>query len=98
MPKQKSSTVAIVLKERGQRYGAFFDHAIIAQSLQDAMRAAPGWLRLAPDQKECFCMLSHKIARVLNGDPNYLDSWVDCAGYIQLVIDRLEKESRDAKA
>jgi hypothetical protein len=34
-------------------------------------------------------MICHKIARILNGDPNYADSWVDIAGYAQLVADRL---------
>ena len=30
-------------------------------------------------------MIQHKIARVLNGDPNYPDNWHDIAGYARLV-------------
>jgi hypothetical protein len=35
-------------------------------------------------------MVAHKIARIINGDPNYSDSWVDVAGYAKLVADRLD--------
>jgi hypothetical protein len=34
-------------------------------------------------------MIMHKIARIMNGDPNYRDSWVDIAGYAQIVADRI---------
>jgi hypothetical protein len=42
------------------------------------------------DQREALDMIAHKIGRILNGDPNYADSWVDIAGYAKLVADRLE--------
>ena len=44
---------------------------------------------LSPDQREALEMIAHKIARILNGDPDYADSWHDIAGYAQLVADRL---------
>jgi len=37
-------------------------------------------------------MIAHKIGRILNGDPNYADSWIDIAGYAKLVADRLTVE------
>ncbi len=37
-------------------------------------------------------MIFHKIARIINGDPNYADSWVDIAGYATLVANRLENK------
>ena len=82
-------TVEAILEERGQRYGEFADHANIAQALKDEMRTSPGWKRLAPDQREALEMVQHKVARILNGDPDYADSWVDIAGYSQLVANRL---------
>lgn len=39
-------------------------------------------------------MIQHKIARILNGDPDYVDNWVDIAGYAKLVADRLQAVSR----
>lgn len=34
-------------------------------------------------------MVAHKIGRILNGDPNYHDSWHDIIGYTKLVADEL---------
>jgi Domain of unknown function (DUF6378) len=82
-----------VLAERGARYGRFVDHAAISQGLKDVMRAAPGWAKLSMDQRESLEMVQHKIARVLNGDPDYADNWVDMAGYSRLVEKRLSGEA-----
>lgn len=79
-----------VLAERGNRYGKFEDHAKIAQDLKAIMQATPGWQRLNPMQKEALEMNAHKTARILNGDPNYKDSWTDIIGYTKLVEDTLE--------
>lgn len=86
--------VTATLIERGSRYGVFAQHAQITQDLKDVMRETPNWNALQPDQKEALDMVQHKIGRILNGDPNYLDSWVDLVGYAQLVADRLQGVSR----
>lgn len=52
----------------------------------------PAWEGLAPDQREALEMIAHKIGRILNGDPNYIDSWTDVAGYATLVAQRLEAD------
>jgi len=82
-----------ILKERGSRYGDFKTHAEISQKLRAIM-----WCNV--QQKEAFKhfhiealdMIAHKIGRIINGDPNYIDSWRDIAGYAQLVVKELEKE------
>lgn len=79
-----------VLAERGERYGRFVTHASITQSLKEIMRATPKWRSLHADQAEALDMVAHKIGRILNGDPNYADSWVDIEGYAKLVRVRLE--------
>jgi Domain of unknown function (DUF6378) len=89
----KTQSTDAMLAERGLRYGAFKDHAAIAQALKDVMRATPGWPRLEPDQKEALEMIQHKIARVINGDPDYQDNWTDLAGYPRLVEKRLQGEA-----
>jgi hypothetical protein len=35
-------------------------------------------------------MIVHKISRIVNGNPDKVDHWVDIAGYATLVADRLE--------
>jgi hypothetical protein len=37
-------------------------------------------------------MIAHKIGRIINGDPDYIDSWDDIAGYAKLVADRLRSD------
>lgn len=83
------SDVDVTLKERGERYGDFTTHAAIAQALKDVMRAAPGWHALRPFQREALEMTANKVGRILNGDPDYADSWHDISGYAKLVEDRL---------
>jgi hypothetical protein len=89
------------LEERGKRYGRFTSHAEIAQDLKGRIhihlmaRALGGRDgRLAPDQQEALDMICHKIGRIINGDPDYADSWIDIAGYAQLVADRLNGVER----
>lgn len=85
-----TTDISSVLAERGTRYGSFEGHAKIAQALKLVMANTPKWGTLSPDQAEALEMVAHKVARILNGDPNYADSWVDIAGYATLVADRLE--------
>lgn len=90
----KPDTVEEILTERGNRYGKFEDHAAIAQDIKMIMRRHDQWAYLASDKKEALEMIAHKIARIINGDSNYVDSWVDIAGYAKLVADRLQGISR----
>ena len=83
-----------ILKERGNRYGRFSGTAKIVQSIKTAMQEGRNWQRLSDDKKEALEMVAHKIARILNGDQEYLDSWTDIVGYAQLVVDNL-KEAQD---
>lgn len=80
------------LAERGTRYGEFTDHAKITQAIKRAMMLGRNWDSLADDMKESLEMLAHKMGRILNGDPNYHDSWHDIVGYTKLVADRILKD------
>ena len=88
--------ITTTLTERGQRYGKFTGHAEITINLKAEIgRAiAKTGCSLQPDQLEALHMIAHKIGRIINGDPNYADSWVDIAGYAQLVADRLNGVER----
>jgi hypothetical protein len=90
-----TSDVSATLAERGNRYGEFKGHAEVTQLLK-AVVSFQLALRnkfLDPDQQEALDMIFHKIGRIVNGDPNYADSWHDIAGYAKLVDDRLNKEN-----
>lgn len=92
-----SEDIAATLQERGTRYGKFPDHARITQTLKFTMQTTPNWTRLAPDQAEALEMIQHKIGRILNGDPDYHDSWHDIEGYARLVADRLAPQESDGQ-
>ena len=77
------------LAERGKRYGDFAGHAGVTQRIKAAIISAPRYARLTPSQREALEMIAHKIGRILNGDPNYPDSWHDIAGYATLVEQEL---------
>lgn len=81
--------ISETLAERGSRYGKFSGHASVTQALKDDMRACTSWQSLNYSQREALEMIAHKIGRIINGDPNYADSWHDIAGYAKLVEDQL---------
>jgi hypothetical protein len=89
-----------LLEERGKRYGVFADHAMVTISLKYILREymSERFKLMAPDQQEALDMICHKIGRIICGDPTYIDSWDDIAGYAKLVADRLrEGVSADPK-
>lgn len=91
-----SNELTLTLQERGRRYGTFVGHAQVTQQLKEVMVLAlkARGRNLADDQQEALEMIAHKIGRIVNGDPDYADSWHDIAGYAQLVADRLNGVER----
>lgn len=93
-----NNQIDAILAERERRYGKFLELAKISQSLQAVMRHANSRLdKMQPDQREALEMIAHKIARILNGDPDYLDNWIDIAGYATLVANRLQERGRETE-
>ena len=86
------------LIERNSRYGSLKGHARITQALKESMHSfvryedgkGRSWDALSDDKKEALDMIAHKIGRILNGDPEYYDSWHDIVGYAKLIADTLE--------
>jgi len=90
--------ISSTLEERGSRYGSFDTHAEITQQLKFVINKSlfDQKKSLTPSMKEALDMIAHKIGRIINGDPFYADSWIDIAGYAQLVADELDKDELDA--
>ncbi len=78
-----------ILEERGDRYGAFNEHSRITQEIKDTLRSGASWYECSDSQMEALDMIAHKMGRIVNGDPEYDDSWIDIIGYSQLVLDEL---------
>ena len=79
------------LKEREETHGKFEQHAFTSQWVKSGLRGSQQWNRMSNTQREALEMIAHKIARILNGNPNHKDHWHDIAGYATLV----EKELSD---
>ena len=82
-----------ILEEREARYGDFRDVAHISQNIKNNLSSGASFHELDYDQLEALSMISNKLARVVNGDVTYEDSWRDIAGYATLVADRLLLEN-----
>lgn len=89
------SEIQKTLNERASKYGDFRDHASLAIDLKERMRSSNSWADTTPYMKEALDMIQHKIARILNGDVYYEDSWVDIIGYAQLALDRVRSDNLD---
>lgn len=88
--------VDAVLDSRAQDYGKFIEGAEIMQMLKRLVHNHIDQRnkQLAFDQREALDMIIHKIGRIINGNPDKVDNWVDIAGYAKLVADRLEGNAR----
>lgn len=84
------------LDARALNYGTFKDGAALMQSIKRTMaaHAATHGKTFADDQWEALEMIVHKIGRIVNGNPDVTDHWVDIAGYATLIADRLEGRAR----
>lgn len=80
-----------ILQERGNNYGEFKNNAECIQTLKSVIKQYNGYKSLSLVQREALDMILHKIGRIINGNPDYKDNWIDIIGYSQLVLNELEK-------
>jgi hypothetical protein len=95
-PAFETPNVDKTLNARAEKYGKFKDGAALMQSIKRELsaHAAKHNKTFADDQWEALEMIVHKIGRIVNGDPDVTDHWVDIAGYATLIADRLEGNAR----
>jgi hypothetical protein len=88
--------VDATLDARAVDYGKFIEGAEVMQMLKRVVQNALSNRDkvLAHDQAESMDMIIHKIGRIVNGNPDVVDHWLDIAGYAKLVADRLEGRVR----
>jgi len=81
----QNQSVDHTLHEHGQQYGNFSNQAKIAQELKKVIHSEYGYTRLSSDKREALDIILHKISRIVNGNPDHIDTWHDIAGYATLV-------------
>jgi Domain of unknown function (DUF6378) len=90
-----TATTEALLDERGKTHG---DYEVTARIIQELKRIIALWGmdadgndKLTASQRESLDMIANKIGRILAGDPNHADHWLDCSGYAMLIVRELEK-------
>ena len=92
----KASPVDAILNTRASNYGTFLGLSQVTQRLKGVAHQFAGQNNKTfdADQAEALDLIFTKVGRILNGDPNHIDSWLDIAGYATLVADRLQGKIR----
>lgn len=82
-----------ILTERQSQYGSFENVALytelVNKVLSNNMEQRTDAMNMA------IYMIASKLARIASGDPTHKDSWLDIAGYAQLVVNTLEESGLD---
>jgi len=94
--RKEDEAIDELLNERATNYGTFLDNARVTQRLKAVAHQFAGQHNKTfdADQAEALDMIFTKVGRILNGDSNHIDSWIDIAGYATLVADRLQGKAR----
>lgn len=81
--------VDAVLAERQSTYGHYEDVAKTTQDILKALRIGQ-YDDMPNPHKESLHMIASKMARIVHGDCNHLDGWVDIGGYSKLIVNLIE--------
>ena len=82
-----------ILEQRGDSYGDYSEQAHLAQVLKECIRNSQSYPDMLAIERESLEMICTKLSRILTGSPHHEDSWVDIAGYAQLVVDLLRRDT-----
>ncbi len=80
-----------IVAEREKTHGDYAVTALVAKQIKDAIRGAPNWNALSARQQESLDLIASKIARIMSGDPNEPDHYIDCIGYLELALKSIQK-------
>ena len=90
--KRPSAPPASVLQERSTTHGDFAHGAVVSQRLKFALAAGVNWETMDAVQREALEAVMGKLARIVTGDPNFIDHYRDIIGYTQLAMDYTAKQ------
>lgn len=91
-----TSSLEDTLKERGEKYGNWKEQAGVTHFIVRGLNFYGDLDEMAPYQEQALRQIAHKLARIVHGDSNYIDSWKDVAGYALLVVQHLERINEEA--
>lgn len=87
---QRNKEMEKIHQERKNNYGSFKVNAAISQKLKVAIQVTPKYKDLSTTQKEGLDMVCSKLSRLLTGDCNHRDSWIDMIGFLNLIVEEMD--------
>lgn len=82
------------LAGRGSSYGDFEENSRVCNELKKVLETSRNFtMGMNVGQIEALYMVCHKMARIVSGDANHVDSWHDIAGYATLGERIAEREN-----
>lgn len=73
-----------LLQSRGEDYGDFRNLSRVAQAIKNALRQGDTWQDMPFSQREAVDLIATKLARLVCGNPELVDTWDDIVGYATL--------------
>lgn len=89
------SGLAETLTARRGKYGVYSEQSRVTENILAAIEDSVNWRngKLSVSQRYSLRMTAAKLARILNGDPEYPDNWLDISGYAELILKQLRGEN-----
>lgn len=84
------SNISSILDQREKQHGDYGQSAAVSQNIKKATNY--GLAKLSPVQRESLDLIATKIGRIICGDPNNADHWLDIEGYARLARNELEEQ------
>lgn len=81
------------LAQRQSTYGSFEDVAFVTENIMSILGSVRvnGLSELPNTHRMALYMIASKMARIVNGDFNHIDSWHDIGGYAKLIEDLVKE-------
>lgn len=96
-PPESCSEIDEVIRQRRTKHGDFRDDAGRAQLLKQAMRNSKNFSTMSSVQRESIDNICTKLARIVSGNPDEIDHWLDIIGYATLAKNDLTRLAEEAK-
>jgi hypothetical protein len=92
----RQQSIEATLAERQSTYGSFEDVAFVTENIMSVLGhvRANGLSEMPNTHRMALYMIASKMARIVNGNFNHIDSWHDISGYAKLVEDLIRENNK----
>ena len=73
--------------EKAKTHGDFDLSSLFVRRVYTEIANSPNFHNLTPPQERGLRMIVEKLSRILYGDSQFLDHWIDIEGYAKLIND-----------